>query len=54
MDHVRISGIGPLSVILSQNKVVYNLRIDSKKLPKQGKAKSDGVINPQYYNFNEF
>ena len=24
------------------------------KMPKQGKAKRDGVINQQYYNFNEF
>ena len=24
------------------------------KLPKRGKAKRDGVINPKYYNFNEF
>ena len=24
------------------------------KMPKQGKAKRDGVINPQNYNFNEY
>ena len=25
-----------------------------QKVPKQCNAKRDGVINPQYYNFNEF
>ena len=25
-----------------------------KKVPKQAKAKLDGVINPQYYNFQQF
>ena len=30
------------------------MRSDAKKLPKQVKANRDGVINPQYYNFNEF
>ena len=24
------------------------------KVPKQGKARRDGVINPQNYNFNKF
>ena len=24
------------------------------KMPKQGKTKMNGVINPQYYNFNKF
>ena len=26
----------------------------SKKVPKQAKAKRDGVTNPQNYNFNQF
>ena len=27
---------------------------DVQSVPKHAKAKSDGVINPQNYNFNEF
>ena len=27
---------------------------DDPKVPKQGKAKRDGVINPQNYNFKLF
>ena len=46
MDHMRISGTEPSSVILSQNKM-------PKKVPKQAKAKWDGVINQQNYNFNQ-
>ena len=30
------------------------MRRGAKNYQKQGKAKRDGVINPQYYNFNEF
>ena len=53
MDHMRISGIEPSSVILSQS---CSIKIESKdqKVPKQAEAKRDGVINPQNYNFNDF
>ena len=49
---MRISGTEPSSVILSQSSFKYKKWC--QKVPKQGKAKRDDVINPQYYNFNEF
>ena len=51
MDHMRISGIEPSSVILSQRKKLKN---NVPKVPKEAKAKRDGVINPQNYNFHQF
>ena len=30
------------------------LKSNDQKVPKQAKAKRDGVINPQNYNFNQF
>ena len=51
---MRISGTEPSSVILSQTKYFKKLKNDAQKLPKQDKAKRDGVINPQNYNFNQF
>ena len=54
MDHMRISGTEPSSVILSLTKYFKNVKNDAKKLPKQAKAKKDGVINPQHYNFIQF
>ena len=54
MDHMRISGTEPSSVILSQTMKFKNLKSDDPKVPKQAKAKRDGVINPQNYNFNQF
>ena len=54
MDHMRISGTEPSSVILSQTKYFKKLKNDAQKLPKQAKAKKDGVINPQNYSFNQF
>ena len=51
IDHMRISGNEPYSVILSQ-KVAQKLKSDAKKVPNQAKAKRDGVINPQNYNFS--
>ena len=52
MDHMRISGIEPSSVILSQRKLLKNLKNNAKKIPKEDKA--NGLINPQNYNFNQF
>ena len=43
---MRISGTEPLSVILSQSSLKYKKWC--QKVWKQGKAKRDGVINPQY------
>ena len=56
MDHMRISGTEPSSVILSQtcSKNIQKLKSDDLKGPKQAEAKRDGVINPQNYNFHQF
>ena len=53
MDHMRNSGTEPSSVILSQINEFKILEV-VPKVPKQCNAKRYGVINPQYYNFNEF
>ena len=42
MDHMRISGSEPSSVILSQRKWCKMLKIYAQKCQKQGKAKRDG------------
>ena len=49
---MRISGIKPSSVILSQTMYFRKLNSKNPKVPKQAQAKRDGVINPQNYNFN--
>ena len=54
MDHMRISGNKPSSVILSQTCSIKKLKFNEQKVPKQAEAKRDGVINPQNYNFNQF
>ena len=54
MDHMRISGTEPSSVILSQRMKFEKLKSDDPKVPKQAEAKRDGVINPQNYNFSQF
>ena len=52
---MRISGTEPSSVILSQkSSLKQKLKSDAPKVPKQVKAKSDGVINTQNYNFSQF
>ena len=51
---MRISGTEPSSVIFSQTKKFKKFKIDVQKVSKQAKAKRDGVINPQNYNFNQF
>ena len=48
---MRISVTESSSVILS--KTVWTGEKWFLKVPKQGKTKMDGVINPQNYNFNE-
>ena len=53
MDHMRISGTKPSSVILSQTMKFKKLKNDDPKVPKQAEAKRDCVINPQNYNFNQ-
>ena len=47
MDHMRISGTEPSSVILSQTKYFKKLKSDVPKVPKEAQAKWDGVIDPQ-------
>ena len=54
MDHMRISGTEPSSVILSQTMKFKKLKRDDPKVPKEAEAKRDGVINPQNYNFSQF
>ena len=49
-----ISGTEPSSVILNQTKWFKKIKSDAPKVPNQAEAKSDGVINPQNYNFNKF
>ena len=44
MDHMRISGIEPSSVILIQRKKLKRLKINVTTVPK---AKRNGSINPQ-------
>ena len=53
MDHMRISGTEPASVILNQTNKFQKLKIDAPIVPKQGEAKRDGDINPQNYNFSQ-
>ena len=55
MDHMRISGTEPASMILSQTmEKIKKLKSYDSKVPKQAETKRDGVINPQNYNFNQF
>ena len=53
MDYLRISGTEPSSVILSRTLKFKKLKSHDLKVPKQAKAKRDGVINPQNQNFNQ-
>ena len=48
---MRISGTVPSSVILSQTKQLQKFENEIPKVPKQAKAKRDGVINSQNNNF---
>ena len=54
MDHIRISGIEPSSVVLDQTKLFKKMKSDASKVPNQAKAKRDGVLNTENYNFNQF
>ena len=51
MDHMRISGNEPSSVILSQNNVDSKVENYCPKVPKQAEAKRDDVINPTKLQF---
>ena len=51
---MRILGTESSSVILSQTKSFQNVKIDVPTVPKQAKAKRDGVTYPQNYNFSQF
>ena len=53
---MRISGTEPSPVIISQTKQFKKLKSDAQTVPKQAKlnkAKGNGVINPQIYNFKQ-
>ena len=50
---MRISDTEPSSVILCQTKKFKKLISGGQMVPKQAKAKRDGVINPHNYNFNQ-
>ena len=52
--HMRISGTEPSSVILQVRQSSLKVEKRCQKVPRQAKAKRDGVINPQNYNFNQF
>ena len=54
MDHIRISGTEPSSVVLDQTKLFKKMKSDAPKVPNQAKAKRDGVLNTENYNFNQF
>ena len=51
---MRISGNGTLISDHSPNIVVSKIESIDPKVPEQGEAKRDGVINPLSYNFNQF
>ena len=51
MDHMRMSGTEPSSVIIRQRKKFEMLKRDDQKCQKQDEAKSDGVINPTKLQF---
>ena len=48
-----ISGTETSSVILIHTNYSKKLKGDAQKVPKQAKAKRDGVTNPQNYHFNQ-
>ena len=47
MDHMRISGTEPSSVILSQTKLFTKVKSDAPKVSNHTESKWDGVINPK-------
>ena len=54
MDHMRISGNQPSSVIHSQAKWFQKLKMVAQKCLNNVKHKRDGVINPENYIFKQF
>ena len=51
MDHMRISGTEPSSMLRSKREFYKRLKSDVPKMPKQTEAKRNGVINPQNLQF---
>ena len=51
MDHMRISGNEPSSVILSQTKWFQTLKMISQNVPNKAKAKRDVVKKPTKLQF---
>ena len=60
MDHMLISGTEPSSVILAKQSGFKKLKSDAPQVANGAKAKRDGVMKPQNYNwlqnynFNQF
>ena len=52
MDHMRISGTEPSSMILSQKSSFKSLKVVSQKCKNKLKPK-EMYINQQNYNFNQ-
>ena len=52
MDHMRISGTEPSSVILSQTCSVKKMKSNDQKVPKQAEAKRGGVKKPLKITFS--
>ena len=48
---MHISGTEPSSVILSQTELFKKLKSVAQNVPKQAKAKRDGVKNPTKLQF---
>ena len=54
MVHAVVFGIVGCGYLLMCSVVVAKLKNDTSKVPKEAKAKRDGVINPRNYNFYQF
>ena len=55
MDHIRVSGTEPPSVILSHTKYLQKLKSDSRKMADKAEVKRDGCNKPKVtisMNFN--
>ena len=52
MDRMRISGIEPSSVILSQTMYCKRMNCDGQLMPKQFEANRGGVMNHKMYKMH--
>ena len=51
---MRIGELNPRQWSLAKQSSSEKLKSDAQKVPKEAKAKRDGVINPQNYIFIKF